>query len=290
MCCSTVLGIAGILFVLLYLGALYTAERFSINQEALLQCFDNTSVILTEVNHFVTASVFVREDTEHIGDFYHNIEVYQVSSRCSDIPGTKHTYTKSGTNLTNINETTFYALPGFSVTFSICGRTNSTIEPERLEIVLIQLPHSETIDFLHPGTNNTWKCKTRKFTLTAPDYYTILFLPPTHPTNFEFNATYMVHEIDPDLLGKHSVANHTLHKDHDNETFPLTFGGAIYSCFVATITHNPDTDKDIVHIWLSFTEQVYGFVVCGGVGGVTIVLLLVSACVIRAVTRRFRQN
>lgn len=265
------------------------AERFSINQNVLLKCFDNTSVILTEVNHFVTASVMVREDTEHTGDFYHNIEVYQLSSGCSDVPGTKHSYTKSGTNL-NIIETTFYALPGFSIAFNICGRTNSTIEPERLEMILSQLPHSKTIGFyfLHPGTNNTWECKKGKFTLTAPDYYSLFFLPPTHPTRFEFNVTYMVHEIDPDMLGKHSVANHTLHKDNDNETIPLTFG-AIYSCFVATITHNPDTDKDVVHVQLSFTEQVYGLVVCGGVGVVT-VLLLVSACAIRAATRRSREN
>ena len=198
-------------------------------------------MILTEVNHFFTASVAVIEDVEHIGDFQHYIDVYQLDSKCSHVPGMKYTYNKTGTNLADINETTFYALAGFSMTFSICGATNSTKELERLEIVLTASQSKPVdFDFLHPGTNNTWNCKERTFHLNKPDYYTVLFLPPTHQTSFEFNATYRVNEIDPTHLHENSVANHTLQKDMDSRTFPLKFGFT-HSCFVATIRDNPDT-------------------------------------------------
>ena len=286
-CCSVILGVVGVLLVLLCLGALYAVERFKINQTALSRCLDNTSVILTEVNHFVTASVSVREDTEHTGDFYHNIEVYHLNSTiasCSDVPGINYTYTKSGTNLTNINETTFFALAGSSVTFHICGRTNTTIEPERLDMVLTRFPHSKTIDFLHPGVDGKWACKNRTFDLTSPDYYKIIFLPPTHPTSFKFDATYQIHEINPDLLNDYSVDSSTLHEDHDNKTFFLNFG-ATHSCFVATIAHNPDTIEEIVHIQLVYGDQVYGFVVCGLASVLFIITVLAFACVFRAVVR-----
>ena len=268
---------------------IYHVELNKINQRVLLECVDNTSVILAEVDHFFTASVDVTEDTEHIGDFHHFIDVYQLDSKCSHVPEIKYSYTVTGTNLTNINETTFYALPGFSMTYSICGTTNSTKEPERLEMVLIAAPHSETIDFLHPGTNNTWNCKERTFPLNQSNYYTVLFLPPTHQTSFKFNATYGVSEIDPRHLHRGSVANHTLQKDSDSRKFPLKFGFT-HSCFVATIRDNPDTYKEIVHIRLNFTNQNDGFIIGGGVGVVVIVLVLhvimsVYACYLIRKTR-----
>ena len=258
----------------------YVVEWKKTDQEMIMKCHENTSVVLTEVNHLFTSSLSVTEDTNHIGDFYRDIEVHQLDSKCDSLPTREEINTiTNGTDLSSINGTTFYALAGSSVTFGVCGTTSYAIsELERLELILCKESLPLAIGFFHVGTNGEWQCKEKTFILDEPGYYTIIVLPPTYQASFTFNATYSVHEIDTEQLLERAIVNYSLHMDQDSCEFHLKFGAA-HSCFVATIMDNPNTLKQNVHIQLHFTKQKTGFITGGVLTSVLIIVTLVMICV-----------
>lgn len=246
--------------------------------------YENTTVILTEVGHLFTSSLRVTQDTKHIGDFYRDIEIYQRDSSCSDLPTLRQTppITQYGTDISAINGTTFYALPGSSVTYNICAITNyTTTELERLELLLHKgsLSQPIAIDFFHVGTNEKWQCKESTLHFDKPAYYVITFLPPTHEATFMFNATYDVREIDTEQLYETATANHTLRNDEDTSEFDNLKFSNTYSCFVATIKDNPHTLKQTVHIRLQHSMQKWLFII----GGLVIFAFLVGTLVLSAI-------
>jgi hypothetical protein len=270
--------IIGILLLLMGGLATYLFDRYEWKAPLILQCRENTSVILAEVHHFITQSVVVTEDTKHIGDFYRKVEIYRLNLPCSNLPTRIRLNTIA--NLSFSNDTTFYALANSLISFNICGRTNHTIgELERLELVLYKEEPQETtvyvIDFFHVGTNNEWECKESILYLDEPGYFTITFLSPTHPAEFTFNATYTTSEIDFEQLNERAEANYTLYKDQDSHTFPLDFT-TDHSCFVAIIGDNLSSLKENVHIELKFFNQKMTIFVAGGILSIFAIIYLVA--------------
>ena len=287
------LPLAIILSIVVVLIVIAT-QQATVNQKTLQSHRENTSVILTEANHLLAASLTATEDTRHIGDFFRDVEVLQLAQKCSNIPTRVMVHNITDSNeLSAINETTIYALPGSSIAISICGSTNHTpSELERLELIL-QGNSDTVVDFLHLGMNDEWMCNEWTFNLSKRGYYTLVLLPPTHPANFVFNITYKTQEIDNNPPPELVVANSTLHMDQDSHEFSLSFG-ATYSCFVATIKDNPTTLKVNVHIQLSFSHQRQGFVIGGVLIGalliVSFIAIFVCVCAYRGVSSQRDNN
>ena len=220
-------------------------------------------MVLAEVNHLFISSLSITEDTKHIGDFYRDVEVYQLDSACNNLPTRKAISNFNGADFSSINGSTLYALVGSSITLNICGTTNHTAtELERLEVILYKDSQIMAIDFFHLGirSDDEWKCKESTLLLDQWGYYTITFLPPTHEANFTYNATFTVSEIDSKQLYGKALTNHTLHVHQDTFKAPLAFG-ATHSCFVAAVKDSPRTLKQTVHIQLIFTKQMTAFTV-----------------------------
>ena len=142
----------------------FTIKQYQENQTTTQWYRENSSVILTEVNHFFTESLTVMEDAEHRGDFHHDIDVYQVEPTCSVITNWM-VRTIDGAENTSIR--TFYALADSSVFLNICGSTNLPNYPEQLEIVLqdhLEEPNSNDspykVKYFEPGLNGEMACKT----------------------------------------------------------------------------------------------------------------------------------
>ena len=240
-------------------------------------------MILTEVNHFFTESLSVTEDTEHQHDFYHDIEVYQVESKCSDLVN-RTVYTINGSD-SSFQTQTFYALAGSTIALHVCGSTNSKTLSERLDIVLqnhLGGPNSnDPVNFLYLGPGQ--KCKDITFSLPTRAYYTIMFLPPSSPTTFEFELTYDLRVIDPIFIAEHAMANYTLHADLDRCKFSLS-AGIRYSCFVAVIRENPNTSIGDVHIHVSYGNRWGGFI-----AGVVLLSIAVASVTVLVVVLVIKQ-
>ena len=268
--------------------AIYLSDQYEWTAPSTLQCQENTSVILAEVHHFTTHSVVVTEDTKYIGDFHRSVEVYHLNLPCSNLP-TRNKVTTT-TNLSSSNGTTFYALANSSINFSVCGRTNHTFgELERLELLLFkdtsQTTTVDVIEYFHVRTNK-WECKESKLYLNEPGYYTVTFLPPTHPAEFILNATYTISEIDFEQLSERANISYTLYRDQDSHTFPLGFRVA-RSCFVAIIGDNLSSLKGNVHVKLKFFNQrMIVFIAAGILSTSTIIYLIVLTVKIYVYTNK----
>ena len=261
-CCITF----SILLVLMTGAATLTGfavDQMQQNQPTTRRFRENSSVILTEFSHFFTESLTVTEDTEHQGDFHHDIDVHRVESQCNDVIKWINT-TTNGADHSSI--LTFYVVAGSSLSLNICGYTNSTTYPERLEIVLqdhLEEPNSNDppykVSYFDPGLNSELTCKPLKFDLPTNNYYTLSFLPPSIPMTFEFQLAYNIRVVDPNLLAQHTVANYTLHMDQDSFTFALS-DSTKYSCFVAMIRENPNALNKDVHIKLTYSIRWHGLI------------------------------
>ena len=277
-----------ILIILLALLVSHSIEERKRNKLVTLRGQENTTAILTDVNHFQTASLTVTEDTRYVGDFQHPVDVYQLASPCNSIPSLTETYAiTDGTNFYAINGTKFYALSGSTVSFNICGSTNATApDIERLEVVVQKDSQPVIIDFLYLGTNDEWQCKDSVLSLEEPGYYTINFLLPTHEARFRFNTTYNVRKIDTEQLQERATSSYTLYTDQDRREFPLKFG-AIHSCFVGAIGDNPSSPKTNVHIQLNFKRQSGGYAIEGVL--ITVLSLAIIVTVVVYITFRARR-
>lgn len=226
---------------------------------------ENSSVVLTELDHFFTKSLTVTEDTEHLNDFRHDVDVYQAQCKCSDLE-TLTTYTLNGSDLTPIPPPV-YALANSSISVHICGSTNATTRSERLEMVLKNhldeavndVPYR--VNFFYPGLDGKPRCKDIIFHLPTNAYYTIIIMNPfISPIQFHYELTYKIRRIDSHLLAEHSVANYTLQADQENCTFSLSGGINRKSCFVAVVRENPNTAIGDVHIQVKYGNRMDGFI------------------------------
>ena len=240
----------------------YAVKHYQSNQPSTERYHENSSVVLAELDHFYTKSLTVTEDTEHLNDFHHDVEVYHAECKCSDLVNMT-TYTLNGSDLTP--KPPVYALAGSSISVYICGSTNETTESERLEIVLKNHLEEDKVpfrvNFFHPGLDGKRRCKDMIFHLPANGYYTIIFvLNPSSPIDFDYELTYKIQAIDFHLLVEYSFANYTLRADQESCKFSLSNGINKQSCFVAVIRENPNTTKGDVHIQLKYGNRKDGFI------------------------------
>lgn len=253
--------------VIMMLGAAtltgFSVKHYQSNQPTTKRYHQNSSVILTELNHFFNEYLVVTEDTEHLGDIHHDIIVYQAESQCRDLEN-RIVYAVNGSDNSPTSTPMFYALAGSSIALSICGFTNLTVHSKRLEIVLMKglddvdnpyitkVPYK--VNFFDPGLDGELKCKNMKFNLQTNNYYSLSFLVPPTSMSFQYELTYNISVIDPNLLAEQATANRSLHADQDDYKFTLSEGIQV-SCFVAIIRENPIALNGDVHIQLSYGNR-----------------------------------
>ena len=262
----------------------FAAKQYVTNKPTTQRYHENSSVILTELSHFYTETLSVTEDTEHLNDFDDDINVYQTESRCSDLVN-ETTYTIRSSNSSYTSTT--YALAGSYIAMNICGSTNQTTYPERLEILLLNHldepyinQHPFKMNFLEPGLGEM-KCKQIRFNLFTPGYYTVKFLPPSTPVSVKFEINYTIQAIDAQRLTENSIANHTLHSDQDNCKFTMS-ADFKYSCFVAVIRETPHINGDM-HIQLRYGNRWAGLI--AGVVVLVVMTLIFVILVVIALVR-----
>ena len=222
----------------------------------------NNTLVLFNGRNYALKSLTVIQDSNHPGNFDHDIAVHKHETACEDLPSTiKRTHIYKRENFSPI-----YALAGSNMTFTICGSTNQSEPTERLELALIYgleslqynyslLPHNYlNFSYIIPGSNGVWKCKKVTFSLKRDGYYTTIFLTKPRSADFNYSLSYSYHYFD---IGHFiQVENHTLHKDTDNVTF---VNSPHKYCYVATVYRRPGATRQYVHIRLIYEYYTLRF-------------------------------
>lgn len=225
----------------------------------------DTTIILFNGRNYALKSLTITQDSNHPGNFDHNITIYQHEAHCEALPphNERHTVKKSDIHPAN-NLSPIYMLADSSMIFTICGSTNRSRPTERLELALIHgleslqysslLPHNYLhFSYVIPGSNGEWLCKEVTFPITKDGYYTTIFL--TKPKSASFNYTLTYNRYYFDISSFKSVENHTLHKDTDSATYdnPHKY------CYAATIHQRPGLATQYVHIRITYEYYTMRF-------------------------------
>ena len=240
---------------------------------------DNATVILAQVDHFFTRSLTVTQDTGFPGDSDHEIDLYLLNRKCSNLPIAETKYTIYDHNIFALNKTALYLLPGSFITYSICASTNHTKNPDRLELlVLDNLERARSFDigdsfytftYYSVGVEEDIRCSDETISIDKAGYYYFVIFPPLYPAEFELNVTYTIRWIDPTQFSE-TEKIHTLRKNQDIFEIVSSPQANKRSCLVATFKR---AAKPFVHIRLQFNpflETKVGM----GVGGAMLVIEL----------------
>ena len=270
------------------------------NQSTLALYQANSTVIIGNSS----ISLQVVQESNYPGDFEHEIEVYEVTLECNKLPVMEKDYVED--SLDSINGSTIYALAGSFITLKVCGSTNLTRIPGRLEVLLVEglesLASTATIledfynfSFFYPGIGGDWLCKEETLKIEEYGYYTLVFLPQPAVAIFNCTAKYHLRILDVGLLPIR--ANQTLLKNLDEWRLtavprpPFT-----RTCIIASIKDNPDYPSLNTHIRVSYHS--YSAYRDGAylaiVAFVVILPLAVSVCVLvpicRSLSARFKKT
>ena len=224
----------------------------------------NTTLILFNGRNYALKSLSVIQDSNHPGNFNHNITVYKHETACKDLPYTVKQIQHHQRG--NLGPT--YALAGSNVTFTICGSTNQSEPTERLELALqygleslpeyynySPLPHDYLkFSYILPGSNGEWKCKKVTFSLTRDGYYTTIFLTEPRSAIFNYSLRYSYRYFDISHFGQ--AETHSLYEDTESVTFvdnPHKY------CYVATIHRRPGATAQLVHIGITYEYYTLKF-------------------------------
>lgn len=249
--------------------------------------YDSSGLTLHQSNSTViianSSSLTVIQDARHPKDFEHQIDVYQVDHDCSKLPAGHRQHTTTGYNdFSSINGTTVYALAGSFITLEVCGSTNSTYIPGRLEVALVEslealhssdklLENIFDLNFFFPGVQGEWRCKEVTFSIDHFGYYTLFILPQPKECLFNFTATYNYRFIDLTLLSVKRKHTYTLFEDQDQLELPGRRWFNKNLCVLAHIKHNPNSPSNNVHIRHIYLSDYHFYVV----GQYTVIIGLV---------------
>ena len=221
--------------------------------------YSNTTLILFNGRDYALQSLNVTQDSNHPGNFDHDITIYKHETDCKDLPIQNKTRTVKKNKLTPI-----YALAGSNIMFTICGSTNLSRAVERLELALIygleSLQYPPLLrDYLNfsyvvPGSNGLWNCKNVTFPLMMDGYYTTTFLTEPRSAEFNYSLTYFHRYFD--IRHFVPVKNYTLQADTDYKIFPEK---PYKYCYVATIHGSPGVTTQYVHIRLTYKYYTMKF-------------------------------
>ena len=275
-----------ILMAAIILLGFTTAALFRKNTNVVLY-HDNATVILTQVDHFFTKSLRVTQDTGYPGDSDHEIDLYLLNQECNDLPITEIKYSIYDHSIHALNKSILYLLPNSFITYSVCASTNHTENSDRLELlVLDNLERAQSFDISHSfyafayfsiGVDENIRCSDITINIDKPSYYYFIFLPPSHPAQFELNVTYAIRWIDPTQFPEQS--NYTLRENQDSHEFFLDSSPqAKKSCLVATISES--AFKPYVHIRLQFQRFFESGVEMVIVSAVLVIAILVAMIVL----------
>ena len=221
------------------------------NDTALLSLRSNSTVILFNQEPSIDfQSLTITEDTSYPGDFDHEILIYEADSDCSDIQAQEEVQELSGTNFSPINGTTSYMLAGSSMTYNICGSTNSSYQSERLELALLyglEALRSPSRDydkfyFFPYGADGNWTCKQVTYNMEKNGYYTPVFLTVPQEATYVYSVTYQRRFLNVSSFS--SSLFYKLNNDKDSFTFDSQH------CFVGKILENPTDTSPYAHIYL----------------------------------------
>ena len=263
-----------------------------VNTGLITTAYEGTTMVVQSINQFYIKSVLARENIQH-KDIPQQVQFILADMECSNLPLLNITYETTGTMVEN--QTGLYFMHGSYISFNICATANDS-SPERGEVFILNnlteacffdpqrdsehvcfksfaIGHSQ--DKQHP-----WTCTPVDCHINSDGYYSVIFLDPSYPVQYNYTSNILRKYID--LSSLQSSWNCTV-CDEDDQCYQEWPWATEKKCLIARIGSNGNlasnsivlgNQKYFTHIAVDLTLQV-GVLILGYVlSGLSLSLLL----------------
>jgi len=256
----------------------------AVNTSLITTACGGTTMVVQSINQFYIKSVLAREDIQH-KDIPQQVQFILADMECSNLPLLNITIETTGTMVEN--QTGLYLMHGSYISFNICASANHT-SPERGEVFILNnltearffdpqrdsehlcfksfaIGHSQ--DKQHP-----WTCTPVDCHINSDGYYSVVFLDPSYPVQYNYTSNILRKYID--LSSLQSSWNCTVY-DEDDQCHQEWPWATAETCLIARIGSNGN-QKYFTHIAVDLTLQV-GVLILGYVfSGLSLLIFIIS--------------
>ena len=266
----------------------------AVNTNLITTAYGGTTMVVKSINQFYIKSVLAREDIQH-KDIPQQVQFILADMECNNLPLLNITYETTGTMVEN--QTGLYLMHGSYISFNICATANHT-SPERGEVFILN--NLTEARFFDPQRDSEYVCfksfaighsqdKQHPWTCTPVDchinsdgYYSVVFLDPSYPVQYNYTSNILQKYID--LHSLQSSWNCTLY-DEDHQCHREWQWGTTETCLIAMVGSNNnlasnsivlDNQKYFTHIAVDLTLQV-GVLILGYVfSSLSLLIFIIS--------------
>lgn len=260
------------------------------NKNVQNEFYANSTVVLSEVNHFFTKEV---EITPIFNDTF-DVVLFQYNNSCKKLPLSPQVTNQVGSSFVNLNFTVLYLYPGSKIILSICSNGNSTSDNSLQIIVLDNLKLVRNFDY-HKDRKKVYYSSRITFTerkecqvvfndelkIRQRGYYVFLFYAddqsPSDLENYSWTFDLVRKSIDQASLSPIS----SMPSDRQSHNISFSFPSELVSCIVAefkAVSDFSDTLSEPTHftsvglIFVPRWSSITGYCIFGALGFVCLFL------------------
>ena len=256
-----------------------------VNTGLITTAYEGTTMVVQSINQFYIKSVLAREDIQH-KDIPQQVQFILADMECSNLPLLNITIETSGTVVEN--QTGLYFMHGSYISFNICATANDT-SPERGEVFILNLTEARFFDPQRDSEHvcfksfaighsqdeqHPWTCTPVDCHINSDGYYSVVFLDPSYPVQYNYTSNMLRKYID--LSSLQSSWNCTVY-DKDDQCYQEWPWATTETCLIARIeNHAPSNTQYFTHIAVDLTLQV-GVLILGYVfSGISLLIFIIS--------------
>ena len=262
-----------------------------VNTGLITTAYGGTTVVVQSINQFYIKSVLAREDIQH-KDIPQQVQFILADMECSNLPLLNITIETTGTMVEN--QTGLYLMHGSYISFNICATANDT-SPERGEVFILNnltearffnpQRDSEHVCFksfaigYSQDKQHPWICTPVDCHINSDGYYSVIFLDPSYPVQYNYTSNILRNYID---LSLRSSWNCTVYDEDDQcyQEWPWVIKA---TCLIARVGSNGNLASNVLgnqkyftHIAVDLTLQV-GVLILGYVfSGLSLLIFIIS--------------
>ena len=231
--------------------------------------YEGTTMVVHSIDQFYIKSIHAREDIHH-GDVPLEVQFILADMECSNLPLLTNSSVTNDTKVKDIFG--LYLMHGSHISLNICATANDS-SPERGEVFiynnLTEARHFDpqrdsehvllSISFAigySQDKQHPWKCTPVNCTVNDDGYYSVFFLGPSYPVQYDYTSNILGKYID--LSSLRSDWNCTVQDEHDDHCYQQLPWVRKETCLIARIENyaTSNTQKFFIHVSADFEFQV----------------------------------
>ena len=254
--------------------------------------YEGTTMVVHSINQFRIKSIHAREDVQY-KDISLEVQFILADMGCSNLPLLTDSSVTNNTKVKNIIG--LYLMHGSYISLNICATANDS-SPERGEVfILNNLTEARYFDPQRDSENvllstsfaigysqnkhQPWMCTPVNCTINDDGYYSVIFLEPSYPVQYNYTSNISRNYID--LSSLRSNWNCTVDDERDNHCYQELPWAIKETCLIARIEGDDNhatsnTQKFFIHILVDFELQVRALILGYTFSGLSLLIFILS--------------